>query len=80
MQRHLLPLFRTKYLEPHKVDTFIGFMFFFMFFGGLVAMNLLTSMAIHQGLSSIGFIDFFPAVLQDCGMGSILGVPANSLG
>jgi hypothetical protein len=79
MQKHLSPPFRTKYLEPEKGDTFIGFTLFSTFSMEPVPTKLPNSMATRQELSNIGGIDFSPMGLLDCGKGIVPVAPANFL-
>jgi hypothetical protein len=79
MERFLLLLFKMKYLELSKVDTFIGSMLFSTSLEGIVHMKLLVSMGIPQELFNIGSIDFSPMVLQGCGIEIAQDVPANFL-
>jgi hypothetical protein len=77
MQKPLSLLFRTKYLERGRVDISIDSMLFFVSFKDIAPMRQLVSMEIRKELSSIGLADFFPMVLQDCGIKNITAVPLN---
>jgi hypothetical protein len=77
MQKLLSLLFRTRYLEPGRVDISIDSMLFFVSFKDIAPMRQLVSMEIQKELSNIGLADFFPIVLQDCGIKNIKVVPLD---
>ena len=79
MQRLLLRLFKTKYLEHRKDDTFIGFMLFSMSFKVPVPMMLHVFMDIRREVFNTGFTDSSPMVFKGYGIRTTPGVLAGFL-
>ena len=77
MQKLLSLLFRTRYLEPGRVDISIDSMLFFVSFKDIAPMRQLVSTEIQKELSNIGSANFFPMVLQDYGIKNITAVSLN---
>jgi len=67
MQRHLSPRFKTKYLEPGKVDTFIGLMSSCTSYKAPARTTRHGFSDTHPGQSNTGFTDSSPTGLPGCG-------------